>query len=214
MRVAVPSPFDYAAATRAFIVTDVRREDAAQVAAAYRTLFLAAGGGALGLFTAISRLREVHRRIAPALEEAGLDLLAQHVDAMDNATLVDVFRAEEDACLLGTDAMRDGVDVPGRALRLIVFDRVPWPRPTILHRARRARFGGARAGAIDDRIARARLRQGFGRLIRNAEDRGCFVLLDPRAPSRLLSVLPEGVTPRRVGLAEAVEAVRGFLAEG
>jgi ATP-dependent DNA helicase DinG len=211
MRVAVPSPFDYRAATRALVVTDVRREDPAQVAAAYRALFLASGGGALGLFTAIARLREVHRRIAPALEEAGLDLLAQHVDAMDNATLVDVFRAEEDACLLGTDAMRDGVDVPGRALRLIVFDRLPWPRPTILHRARRARFGGPRAGAVDDRIARARLRQAFGRLIRSAEDRGCFVLLDPRAPSRILSVLPEGVEVRRVGLAEAVAEVRGFL---
>jgi ATP-dependent DNA helicase DinG len=211
MRVAVPSPFDYAAATRAFVVTDVNRNDSAQVAAAYRALFLAAGGGALGLFTAIRRLREVHRRIAPALEEAGLDLLAQHVDAMDNATLVDVFRAEEDACLLGTDAMRDGVDVPGRALRLIVFDRLPWPRPTILHRARRARFGGARASTIDDRIARARLRQAFGRLIRSGDDRGCFVLLDSRAPSRILSVLPEGVAVRRVGLAEAVAEVGAFL---
>jgi ATP-dependent DNA helicase DinG len=211
MRVAVASPFDYAAATRAFVVTDVGRDDAAQVAAAYRALFLAAGGGALGLFTAIARLREVHRRIAPALEEAGIDLLAQHVDAMDNATLVEVFRAEEDACLLGTDAMRDGVDVPGRALRLIVFDRLPWPRPTILHRARRARFGGTRPSVVDDRIARARLRQAFGRLIRSGSDRGCFVLLDSRAPSRILSALPEGVAVRRVGLAEAVAEVRAFL---
>jgi len=212
MRVAVASPFDYAQATRAFVVTDVARDDPAQVASAYRALFLAAGGGALGLFTAIARLREVHRLIAPALEEAGIALLAQHVDAMDNATLVDVFRAEEDACLLGTDAMRDGVDVPGRALRLIVFDRLPWPRPTILHRARRARFGGARPGAIDDRVARARLRQAFGRLIRAETDRGCFVLLDQRAPSRILSVLPEGVSVRRLGLAEAVAEVGAFLA--
>ena len=108
------------------------------MAAAYRELFLAAGGGALGLFTAIGRLRAVHQRIAPALEEAGLPLYAQHVGGMDAATLVDIFRAEEDSCLLGTDAVRDGVDVPGRSLRLIVFDRVPWPRPDILHRARKA----------------------------------------------------------------------------
>jgi len=51
-----------------------------------------------------------------------------------------IFRGEEQACLLGTDAVRDGVDVPGRSLRLIVFDRVPWPRPDILHRARREAF--------------------------------------------------------------------------
>ena len=103
----------------------------------------AAKGGALGLFTAIARLRAVHEKIAPVLEARGLLLLAQHVDAMSTATLVDIFRAEEDSCLLGTDAVRDGVDVPGRSLRLIVFDRVPWPRPDILHRARKPVFGGA-----------------------------------------------------------------------
>ena len=84
-------------------------------------LFVAAHGGALGLFTAITRLRAVHQRIAPALEARGLMLLAQHVDAMSTATLVDIFRAEENSCLLGTDAVRDGVDIPGRALRLHCF---------------------------------------------------------------------------------------------
>ena len=79
----------------------------------------------------------MHARIAPELEAAGIPLYAQHVDAMGNATLVDIFRTEEASCLLGTDAMRDGVDVPGRALRLVVFERVPWPRPDILHRERR-----------------------------------------------------------------------------
>ena len=145
------------------------------MAAAYRELFLASGGGALGLFTAIGRLRAVHQRIAGALEEAGLPLYAQHVGGMDAATLVDIFRAEEHSCLLGTDAVRDGVDVPGRSLRLIVFDRVPWPRPDILHRARKsawkAELGGG-ANAYDDMLARLRLKQAFGRLIRRADDRG------------------------------------------
>jgi Rad3-related DNA helicase len=50
------SPFDYAANSRAFVVTDVGRDDPRQVAAAMRELFLAAGGGALGLFTAVRRL--------------------------------------------------------------------------------------------------------------------------------------------------------------
>lgn len=213
IRAAVPSPFDYATRTRAFVVTDVARTESSQVAAAFRALFLAAGGGALGLFTAIRRLRDVHGRIAPALEEAGIPLYAQHVDAMDNATLVDVFRAEEAACLLGTDAMRDGVDVPGRSLRLLVFDRVPWPRPSILHRERRTHLSDGRPKDYDDAIARHRLRQAFGRLVRRADDRGVFVLLDRSCPSRLLAGLPPGVEVRRVGLREAVEGVRGFLAE-
>jgi ATP-dependent DNA helicase DinG len=213
IRVAVASPFDYAAQTRAFVVTDVNARDIAPLAAAYRALFEAAGGGGLGLFTAISRLRAVHARIAPALEAAGIPLLAQHVDAMDNATLVDVFRTEEESCLLGTDAMRDGVDVPGRALRLVVFERVPWPRPDILHRERRVHLWGGDPAGFDDRIARFRLRQAFGRLIRNATDRGVFVLLDRQTPGRLLSAFPVGVQPRRVGLAEAVEQTRSFLAQ-
>src|SRR3546814_3322024 len=68
VRAAVPSPFDYRRQTRVLVVTDVRKDDLGQVAAAYRALFLAAGGGGLGLFTAIGRLRGVHERIAAALE--------------------------------------------------------------------------------------------------------------------------------------------------
>jgi ATP-dependent DNA helicase DinG len=211
-RASVSSPFDYAAQTRAFVVTDVTA-DIPSLAGAYRSLFMAAGGGGLGLFTAISRLQAVHARIAPALEQAGIALLAQHVDPMDNATLVDIFRTEENSCLLGTDAMRDGVDVPGRALRLVVFERVPWPRPDILHRERRIHLSGGDTAGYDDRIARLRLRQAFGRLIRTAGDRGVFVLLDRRIPTRLLSAFPRGVAVQRVGLAEAVAGTAAFLGE-
>ncbi len=202
------SPFDYENQARAFVVTDVGREDPRQVAAAMRELFLAAGGGSLGLFTAIRRLRAVYDLIAGPLAHADLPLYAQHVDGLEVGALVDMFRAEEDACLLGTDATRDGVDVPGRSLRLLVFDRVPWPRPDILHKARRERFGGK---AYDDAVARARISQAFGRLIRRADDKGVFVMLDPAAPTRLFAGLPAGVTVRRVGLVEAIEEVAGFL---
>ncbi len=211
IRVAVASPFDYAAQTRAFVVTDLAPGNLDALAGAYRALFLASGGGALGLFTAIRRLQAVHARIAPPLEAAGLKLLAQHVDAMDNATLVDVFRSEEASCLLGTDAMRDGVDVPGRSLRLVVFERVPWPRPDILHRERRIHLSGGAPKAFDDRVARFRLRQAFGRLIRSANDRGVFVLLDRQTPSRLLAAFPQGVQVVRCGLAAAAAQTRAFL---
>ncbi|HEY2749872.1 ATP-dependent DNA helicase [Phenylobacterium sp.] len=202
------SPFDYANQARCFVVTDVGREDPRQVAAAMRELFLAAGGGGLGLFTAIRRLKAVHEKIAAPLADQGIALYAQHVDGLEVGALVDIFRAEEDACLLGTDAVRDGVDVPGRSLRLLVFDRIPWPRPDILHKARRTRFGGK---GYDDAVARGRIAQAFGRLIRRADDRGCFVMLDAAAPTRLFSGLPEGVELRRVGLVEAIEGVTAFL---
>ena len=197
------SPFDYGANALALVVTDVGREDPRQVAAAMRELFLAAGGGGLGVFTAIRRLRAVHEKIAGPMADRGLSLLAQHVDPLEVGALVDIFRAEIDSCLLGTDAVRDGVDVPGRSLRLLIFDRIPWPRPDILHKARRVRFGGK---SYDDALARARVAQAFGRLIRRADDRGVFVMLDAAAPTRLFSGLPEGVRLERVSLVEAIEA--------
>lgn len=202
------SPFDYENQARAFVVTDVGKDDPRQVAAAMRELFLAAGGGALGLFTAIRRLRAVYDRIAGPLADKGLPLYAQHVDPLEVGALVDIFRAEEDACLLGTDAVRDGVDVPGKSLRLLVFDRAPWPRPDLLHKARRQRFAGR---AYDDALARGRIAQAFGRLIRRADDKGVFVMLDAASPTRLFSGLPEGVKLQRVGLVEAVEATAAFL---
>lgn len=206
VRARVPSPFKYAEQTRVLIVTDVPQKDDARIAEAYRELFLAAGGGALGLFTAIERLRKVRRALIAPLAAANLPLYAQHVDGLDPNTLIDIFRAEVDACLLGTDAVRDGVDVPGDALRLIVFDRIPWPRTDILFKARKAASGGA---AYAERLTRQKLRQAFGRLIRRSDDRGVFVLLSP-LPSRLASAFPD-VVPERVSLSEAIAITRAFL---
>ena len=96
---------------------------------------------------------------------------------------------------------------------------MPWPRPDILHRARKAAWKtalgatGGSANAYDDMLARLRLKQAYGRLIRRADDRGVFVMLDSRLPSRLLGAFPAGVSVERAGLAEVVASVRGFLHE-
>jgi ATP-dependent DNA helicase DinG len=203
------SPFDYAGCAEVLIVTDIKPGDIASLAGAYARLIEAAGGGTLGLFTAIQRLKAVHARIADRLARAGLPLLAQHVDPIDAGTLVDIFRDDPRASLLGTDALRDGVDVPGESLRLVVMERVPWPRPTVLHAARRMAGGGS---AYDDRVVRARLAQAFGRLIRRQGDRGVFVILSAAMPSRLLPAFPAGVAVRRIPLEEAIARVRERLA--
>ena len=202
------SPFDYAACSEVLIVTDVKQGDTSALAGAYARLIEAAKGGTLGLFTAIARLKAVHARIADRLARAGLPLLAQHVDPIDAGTLVDIFRDDPRASLLGTDALRDGVDVPGESLRLVVMERVPWPRPTVLHAARRMAGGGS---AYDDRVVRARLAQAFGRLIRRDGDKGIFVILSAAMPSRLLSAFPPGVAVRRVPLDIAIQRVEEFL---
>lgn len=199
------SPFDYAEQSAVLIVTDIKRGDIPQLAGAYARLISAAGGGTLGLFTAIRRLRAVHARIADRLARDGLPLYAQHVDPIDTGTLVDIFRDDPRASLLGTDALRDGVDVPGDSLRQVIMEGVPWPKPTVLHAARKAANGGS---AYDDRIIRARLAQAFGRLIRRADDQGVFVLLSSAMPSRLLTAFPPGTPIQRVTLDEAIVRVK------
>ena len=205
------SPFDYAGCSEVLIVTDVRQGDVASLAGAYARLIAAAKGGTLGLFTAIQRLKAVHARIADRLARDGLPLLAQHVDPIDAGTLVDIFRDDPRASLLGTDALRDGVDVPGESLRLVVMERVPWPRPTVLHAARRMAGGGS---GYDDRVVRARLAQAFGRLIRRQGDCGVFVILSAAMPSRLLKAFPPGVPVTRLPLDEAIARVEARLAAG
>src|SRR5438045_2450758 len=205
------SPFDYAGCSEVLIVTDVKQGDIAALSGAYARLIEAAGGGTLGLFTAIQRLKAVHARIADRLARAGLPLLAQPVDPIDAGTLVDIFRDDPRASLLGTDALRDGVDVPGHSLRLVVMEGVPWPRPTVLHGARRAAGGGT---SYDDRVVRARLAQAFGRLIRREGDRGVFVILSAAMPSRLLKAFPPGVPVRRPPPDEAIARVGARLAAG
>ncbi|MBL4905975.1 MAG: ATP-dependent DNA helicase, partial [Sneathiella sp.] len=209
-RTSLTSPFNFADQTKIIVITDVRRDHMKEVASAYRELFLAAGGGGLGLFTAIWRLRNVHENISSQMAAAGIDLFAQHQDALDTSTLVDIFREEEDSVLLGTDAVRDGVDVPGRSLRLIVFDRVPWPRPDLKHKARKKAFGGSK---YDDMLTRLKLKQAYGRLLRRETDFGVFVMLDSMMPTRLTSAFPPDVEIQRLGLKDAIALTRNFIAE-
>ncbi|MDP6927287.1 MAG: helicase C-terminal domain-containing protein, partial [Rhodospirillales bacterium] len=213
-RTAVLSPFDYPAQTRIFVVSDVDKNNIEQLAAAYRELMIASRGGALGLFTSIARLKSVHGRLVASPEMKKFMLLAQHADPLDTGTLVDIFRAEENACLLGTDAVRDGIDVPGRALRMVIYERVPWPRPSILHKTRKSFFEAKDNGLrYDDFLTRLKLKQAYGRLVRWADDHGVFVILDRAMPSRLKGAFPDGVEVERIGLAEAISEARNFLAQ-
>lgn len=180
--VRVESPFDYASNARVFVVGDVGRDDPRQVAAAMRELFLASGGGALGLFTAIGACApptSFWARPWPRRDCRSTPSTSIRWRSGPWSTSSAPRRTR--ACSAPTPSAM-GWMVPGRALRLIAFDRVPWPRPDILHKARRARFGGK---AYDDAVARGRVAQAFGRLIRREDDKGVFVLLDAAAPTRL-----------------------------
>ncbi|MFV2144522.1 ATP-dependent DNA helicase [Isoptericola sp. G70] len=139
----------------------------------------AAGGRTLGLFSS--------RRAATAAAEAmrerlDVPVLCQGDDQLP--TLVQQFAADPATCLFGTLSLWQGVDVPGDACRLVIIDRVPFPRPDDPVKAARARAveqaGGNGFMQVAATHAALLLAQGAGRLIRSTDDRGVVAVLDPR----------------------------------
>jgi ATP-dependent DNA helicase DinG len=153
------------------------------------------GGGAFVLTTSLRAMRELHRRLVPALP--GRQLLVQGQGP--KAALVQRFRAEENAVLVATMGFWEGVDVPGRALRLVVLEKIPFAVPSdpiVLARSRSLEQEGKNP-FVELSIPQAALslKQGFGRLIRSERDVGIVALLDERVHRRgygrrLLSSLP------------------------
>lgn len=205
----VASPFDYSVQSRVFVLTDIAAS-AENASKAIGSLAGISGGSALAVFTAISRLKAVYNRLLPIVAEENLHLIAQHMEGVDVATLIDMFRTEPRSLLLGTDAVRDGIDIPGDALKLLMFDKTPWPRPTLVHKERRNDFGGRQ---YDEDLVRLKLKQAFGRLIRTSTDKGAFVMLDSKLPTRLYDAFPAETPIERVSLAEAGERLREFFGE-
>ena len=142
-------------------------------------LIEAAGGRTLGLF---SSMRAARQATSALRESLGFPLLCQGDDA--TAQLVKEFAEDEPTCLFGTLSLWQGVDVPGPSLRLVVIDRIPFPRPDDPLASARTRAAEARGGNgfMDVSAAHAALllAQGAGRLLRSMDDRGVVAVLDPR----------------------------------
>jgi len=144
-----------------------------------RELIEAAGGRTLGLF---SSMRAARAATAALREALPFPLLCQGDDA--TGQLVKQFAADEPTCLFGTLSLWQGVDVPGPSLRLVVIDRIPFPRPDDPLASARTRAIESRGGNgfMDVSAAHAALllAQGAGRLLRTVDDRGVVAVLDPR----------------------------------
>ncbi|MDU0349450.1 ATP-dependent DNA helicase, partial [Actinomyces sp. MRS3W] len=123
----VGTPFDYARQGILYTPTHLPRPGAGISEAALEevvALAEASRGGMLGLF---SSRRAADEAAAMLRERTDLTVYAQGEDRLP--TLVEAFAADEDACLVGTLSLWQGVDVPGRTCRLVVIDRIPFPRP-------------------------------------------------------------------------------------
>ncbi|MCA1553050.1 MAG: exonuclease, partial [Chloroflexi bacterium] len=180
---ALDSPFNYQKSTLLYIPTDVPEPDTPNYAKivhdALVALCKATQGRTLILFTSKSQLRRTYDAICKPLEQAGILVLGQYIDG-SRRQLLDNFRTMPRSVLLGTRSFWEGVDVVGDALSCLVITRLPFAVPS-------DPIIAARSETFDDAFneymvpqAVLSFRQGFGRLIRSASDRGVVAMLDRR----------------------------------
>jgi ATP-dependent DNA helicase DinG len=181
--VSYPSPFPLARQMRVWVApADRGAADEAEAIAAMVEALATTGRNQLVLFTAHDRLRRVRERLRERLAP-GQVLLAQEWDGP--ATRVsERFREHRGAVLLGVQSLWEGVDFPGEALEILVVAKLPFSvpdDPLVQARAERLLERGLdpfRDDAVPEAVLR--FRQGVGRLIRRADDRGVLVVCDPR----------------------------------
>jgi DNA polymerase III subunit epsilon len=152
------------------------------------------GGRTLALFTSNRQLRDTYYALKQRHDLDDVLILGQGIDGQRRQVLT-TFTESDRALLLGTASFWEGIDVPGDRLSCVVMARLPFPVPTepvFAARSEQVR-DPFRGYALP--LAALRLKQGFGRLIRRASDRGAVVILDPRISTReygraFLEVLP------------------------
>ena len=197
------SPFDYPSQCLFAVPTDLPepREDevghGAAVVQIVSDLAYASDGGMFVLFTSHASLRRAASELRMALG-ARWPLLVQGEAPRD--VLLRRFREAENAILLGTDSFWEGVDVPGRALRALVINKLPFKVPSEpLTSARLERLAEEGLDGFAHYLlphAALKLKQGFGRLIRSRKDLGVVVLLDSRAVTKRYGPMLLGGLPR------------------
>lgn len=203
-----PSPFRYRERVLLALPTDPPDPASEQfqdyVNGFVRDAVMTAGGSALVLFTSYGMLNRTWAAVSPALEAADIPVLKQGDD--DRSRLLAAFASDVSTVLFATDSFWEGVDAPGEALRLVIMCRLPFRVPTDpVVQARMEAIeakGGNAFFMMSLPEAAMRLKQGFGRLMRKAEDRGVVAILDPRIVRKsygnlMLSTLPETQVSRK-----------------
>lgn len=218
----VGTPFDYKQSTLLFLPTDVpdpneRGKFQQAVERGIIELAAALGGKTLVLFTSYTQLKQAAAAIEPRLALGGITVLGQNESA-SRALLLETFKREPKAVLLGTRSFWEGIDIPGDQLSALVIVRLPFAVPTDpVVAARSEQYADSfKEYTLPDGILR--FRQGFGRLIRTASDRGIVAVFDGRILSKgygatILQSLPE-CTLHTGPLAQLPSAAQQWLQVG
>ncbi|NDJ60818.1 MAG: DEAD/DEAH box helicase family protein [Chloroflexi bacterium] len=196
----VGSPFNYRDSTLIFTPDDLpdpndRNRYQQAVERAFIELAAALNGRVLGLFTSFSHLRQTAQAITPRLALGNISVYDQS-DGSSRQALLEGFKADEKAVLLGTRSFWEGIVIPGESLSGLVIVRLPFATPTDpVFAARSETYPDSfQDYTLPDAILR--FRQGFGRLIRSSTDRGVVVILDGRVLTKrygpnFINALPE-----------------------
>jgi DNA polymerase-3 subunit epsilon/ATP-dependent DNA helicase DinG len=183
----VGSPFDYESSTLLYVANDIPEPAANGYQQALErgliSLAKATGGRMLVLFTSYAALRKTSQTITGPLAREDIVVFEQGEGASPNS-LLESFRTTERAVLLGTRAFWEGVDVPGEALSVLVLAKLPFDVPTDPLIAARSELYEDAFSEYYLPEAILKFRQGFGRLIRTASDRGVVAILDKRVLSK------------------------------
>ncbi len=181
-----PSPFDWPVQALCYLPRQLpdpaARGFGAALIATLRPVLEASQGRAFLLFASHRALREA----AEALRDGPWPLFVQ--GEAPRASLLQRFRDSGNGVLLGSASFREGVDVVGDALSVVVIDKLPFAAPD--DPVFEARLDAIRREGgnpfRDEQLPQAviALKQGVGRLIRSETDRGVLVLCDPRLLSR------------------------------
>ena len=183
----VGSPFDYQKAALLLIPEDMPAPNSDRYVDAVVRVLTDLGTGMKGrtmaLFTSYSALRAVAQRLRAPLMAEGVQVLAQSVDGSAQQ-LMTRFAEEPDSVLLGTASFWEGVDMPPGLLKALVLARLPFQVPTDpVVRARSEQYEEP-FSQFSVPQAVLRFRQGFGRLIRNKEDKGTILIMDNRITAK------------------------------
>ena len=135
------------------------------------------------LFTSHSSLQATLNGIKGPLARENVAVLGQGVDG-GFRQLVERLRTNRGTVLLGTSSYWEGVDVVGDALSVVVIVKLPFPVPSDPVFEARCELSQDPFNELSVPMAALKFKQGFGRLIRSATDRGVCVVLDPRVVTR------------------------------
>lgn len=193
------SPFDYEGSTLLFIAKDIPEPNAPgyeqAVNRAIAQTAVASGGRMLALFTSYAQLKRAAQAIGPHLRDQDIQVYEQGEGASPQA-LLESFKNTDRAVLLGTRSFWEGVDVPGESLQVVVITKIPFEVPTDPIIAARSETFDDPFGEYQIPEAILKFRQGFGRLIRSASDRGVVAILDRRVLTKQYGRLFLGSLPQ------------------